>query len=233
LRQFNRGSVRLSVIIPTLNERERIAETVQRALVPGVEEAIVVDGGSRDDTVEAAAAAGARTLSSNRGRGVQQNAGARAAAGDTLLFLHADTMLPPEFPRHVAETLSIPGVAAGAFRFRLDERGLSMALVEWMVKRRCRLHELPYGDQAIFVRRAVFEEAGGFPDTPILEDYELVRRLQRLGRIAIADADAVTSARRWRRLGLLRTTWSNQVCLLAYRFDVSPERIARWREAMR
>ncbi len=221
--------MRLSVIIPTLNERERIAETVRRALASGVDEVIVADGGSADGTVEAAAEAGARTLVGERGRGSQQNAGARAAAGDTLLFLHADTVLPSDFPRHVAETLARPGVAAGAFRFRLDDSGFSMALVEWMVMRRCRLFGLPYGDQAIFVRREVFEKAGGFPNAPILEDYELVRSLQRLGRIAIAEADAVTSARRWRRLGVLRTTWSNQLCLLAYRFEVSPERIARWR----
>ncbi len=225
--------MRLSVIIPTLNERERIAETVRRALASGVDEVIVADGGSADGTVEAAAAAGARTLVGERGRGSQQNAGARAAAGDTLLFLHADTVLPPDFPRHVAETLARQGVAAGAFQFRLDEGGFLMAMVEWMVKRRCRLFGLPYGDQAIFVRREVFEKAGGFPNAPILEDYELVRRLQRLGRIAIAEADAVTSARRWRRLGVLRTTWSNQLCLLAYRLEVSPERIARWRGVMR
>ncbi len=223
--------MRLSVIIPTLNERRQIASTVEMAFAAGIHEVIVADGGSADATIEAAAEAGAKTVLAPRGRGPQQNAGARIASGDTLLFLHADTVLPPDFPRHVAETLARNGVSAGAFRFRLDEKGYSMALVEWMVRWRCRLFSLPYGDQAIFMPRSVFERAGGFPDTPIMEDYALVRRLQQQGCIAIADADAVTSARRWGRMGLLRTTWSNQVCLLAYWLDVSPERIARWRRA--
>jgi len=221
--------MRLSVIIPTLNEQQRVARTVASVMVAGVHEVIVADGGSSDGTVEAAAAAGAKTLVSVKGRGPQQNAGAAASSGDTLLFLHADTALPADFPRHVEATLSREGVSAGAFRFRLDESGASMKLVEWMVKWRCRFRQMPYGDQGIFMRRWAFEQAGGFPDAPIMEDYELVRRLQRQGRIEIADADAFTSARRWSRMGLLRATCSNQLCLLAYRFDVSPERIARWR----
>ncbi|MBI1356711.1 MAG: glycosyltransferase [Acidobacteria bacterium] len=223
--------MQLSVIIPALNEAGRIGRTVRGALVPGVAEVLVVDGGSRDGTAEEAAAAGARVLTGVRGRGPQQNAGAREAVGETLLFLHADTTLPPDFPQHVERTLAAPGVAAGAFRFRLDEPGYSLRLVEWMVNRRSHLLQMPYGDQGIFLRRATFEQAGGFPEAPLLEDYELIRRLRRLGRIGIAPAPVVTSSRRWRRLGVWRTTWSNQMCLLAYWLDVSPERIARWRGA--
>lgn len=223
--------MRLSVIIPTFNEQERIAQTVRMARAAGVAEVIVADGGSSDGTVAAASAAGAKTLIGPKGRGPQQNAGARAARGDTLLFLHADTALPADFPGYIEAALARPGVSAGAFRFRLDERGFSMALVEWMVKWRCRFRQTPYGDQAIFMRRTAFEQAGGFPEAPVMEDYELIRRLQRQGKIAIADADAVTSARRWKRKGLLMATCSNQLCLLAYRFDVSPETIARWRKA--
>ena len=230
----------LSVIIPTLNEAGAVGRAVRSALLPGVDEVLVADGGSSDATLAEAAAAGARTLTSAAGRGRQQNAGARAARGRTLLFLHADTVLPPDFPRHIERTLARPGVSAGAFRFQLDTPGWSMRLVERMVDWRSTLLQLPYGDQGIFVRRELFERAGGFPEAPLLEDYELIRRLRRLGRIAIADAAAVTSSRRWRRLGVWRATWSNQACLLAYWLDVNPERIASlargplgWRERVR
>lgn len=223
--------MRLSVIIPTLNERENIAGLVERLAAEDVAEVLVVDGGSEDGTAEIAETAGARVIVAPRGRGTQQNAGARAAAGDTLVFLHADTTLPAGFPASIEDALAAPGVAAGAFRFRLDAEGAGARLLEKTVEWRCRYCQLPYGDQGIFVRRAVFEQAGGFPDEPLLEDYELVRRLRRFGRIAMAEGEAVTSARRWRRLGLLRATWSNNLCLLAYWFKVPPATIARWRGA--
>ena len=108
---------------------------------------------------------------------------------------------------------------------------MGVRLLEKTVGWRCRFCQLPYGDQGIFLRKATFERAGGFPDEPLLEDYELVRRLRRLGRIAMAEGEAVTSARRWRRLGLLRATWLNNLCLLAYWFKVPPAKIARWRGA--
>lgn len=221
----------ISVVIPALNERARIARAVGRVLRAGVREAVVVDGGSSDGTAEAAAAAGARVLESKPGRGIQQNVGARAARGSVLVFLHADTLLPDDFPRKVADALARPGVSGGAFRFRLDERGWTMRCVEWMVELRCRLWRTPYGDQALFTTAETFRAVGGFPETPLLEDYELVRRLRRRGRIVLADGDAVTSARRWRKLGLLRATWSNNVCLVAYWLNISPDRIARWRGA--
>ena len=221
----------VSVIIPALNERTNIETAVRRALQAGVAEVIVVDGGSSDGTAEAAEAAGARVLHSRRGRGAQQNAGARLARGNVLLFLHADTSLPDDFPAHASRVLAEPGVSGGAFRFRLDERGPTMRWIERMVEWRCRLCQTPYGDQALFTAAETFRSVGGFPDTPLLEDYELVRRLRRVGRIATADGDAVTSARRWRELGVLRATWSNILCLIAYRLKVRPERIARWRDA--
>jgi rSAM/selenodomain-associated transferase 2 len=223
--------MQLSVVIPTLNERETIAALVRRVAAEGVHETLVVDGASEDGTAEAAAAAGARVIASARGRGPQQNAGARASSGDTLLFLHADTALPAGFPRQIQQVLAAPGTAAGAFRFKLDADTRGMRLLERMVDWRCRRFQLPYGDQGIFVRRDVFERAGGFPDAPLLEDYELIRRLRKLGRVAIAEGEAVTSARRWRKLGLWRATWSNNVCLLAYWLNVPTATISRWRGA--
>lgn len=221
--------MRMSVIIPTLNERENVVRAIEQ--VRSAHEIIVVDGGSSDNTLDAAQAAGARTISAPASRGGQQNAGARAATGDTLLFLHADTTLSGDFQTQISASLSRPGVSAGAFRFELDEGGFSMWLVETIVACRCRFFELPYGDQALFVRKETFLAAGGFPDAPIMEDYELICRLRALGRIEIVDSPAVTSARRWRKLGILRTAWSNQLCLLAYKLNVAPERIARWRSA--
>ena len=223
--------MQLSVIIPTLNERDTIAALIRRVADEGVHETIVVDGGSEDGAAEIAAAAGARVIASARGRGIQQNVGARAASGDTLLFLHADTVLPQGFPRQIERALATPGTVAGAFRFKLDADTPGMRLVERMVAWRCDRFQLPYGDQGIFVRRETFERAGGFPDSPLLEDYELILRLRKIGRIAMADGDAVTSARRWRKLGLWRTTWLNNVCLLAYWLNVPTTTIARWRGA--
>ena len=222
----------LSIVIPVLNDADAVARAVERASRAGVGEVIVVDGGSTDGSAEAAAAAGAQVLLTTPSRGGQQNCGARAATGDTLLFLHADTALPTDFPRVVEEILAKPGVAAGAFGFQLDSSGWRSRLVERMVDLRCALFQAPYGDQAIFVRAATFWAAGGFPDAPIMEDYELVRQLRRLGRVVTAQARAATSARRWRKLGLWKATWSNQACIAAYRLKVPPERIARWRASL-
>jgi len=221
----------ISVIVPTLNERATIEATVARVLTAGVGEVVVADGGSTDGTVEAARSAGARVIAAGRGRGIQQNAGAREAHGNVLLFLHADTALPPDFPHQVLDALGRPGAAAGAFRFQLDARGWNMRWLERFVAARCRLLGMPYGDQAIFTSRETFEKAGGFPDEPLMEDYELVRRLKKHGRIVMADGDAVTSARRWRRMGVVRASWSNNLCFAAYKLGVSPERIERWRNA--
>ena len=219
----------LSVISPTLNEAACIGETIDR--VRGqAHEVIVVDGGSSDGTREVASQCGARVIVAPCGRGRQQNAGAAAASGNTLLFLHADTRLPPNFSDLIRRALAQPGVSAGAFRLPLDSSARGLRLVERMAALRCRLLQLPYGDQGLFVTAEHFRAAGGFPDSAIMEDYELVRRLQRLGRIVTLDEPAATSARRWLKLGVWKATWTNQVCLAAYRFGVPSDRIARWRQ---
>ncbi len=219
----------ISVIIPALNEGDRIASTIQSLDGAGLEELIVVDGGSSDDTVAAARSLGAKVLSTKANRGRQQNLGAQHATGSILLFLHADTSLPPGFPDHVRATLARPAVSAGAFRFRLDADGWQYRLVEKVVALRCRLLQLPYGDQAIFVSRDMFERAGRFSEFPAMEDFDLVRRLRKLGRIVLAEIPAVTSARRWRREGMWRLTWRHQLCILGYYLRISPQRLARWR----
>ena len=219
----------ISVIMPVLNEEERIGAAIRRLRGSSVEEVIVVDGGSDDRTVEIARAMGAVVLGEAANRGRQQNAGAERAAGKILLFLHSDTTLPRGFADQVRATLAKPGVSAGAFRFRLDAARWDLRLVERAVALRCRLFRLPYGDQAIFVSAEVFERAGRFAELPVMEDFDLVRRLRKLGRVELADGEAVTSARRWIREGLWRVTWTHQLCILGYYLRVSPERFLRLR----
>jgi rSAM/selenodomain-associated transferase 2 len=220
---------RLSVIIPTLNEESNVGAAVDHVFA-AAHEVIVVDCGSTDRTQDVAAAHGALVITASRGRGRQQNAGAAAASGSALLFLHADTRLPTSFPALIRSALAQPGVSAGAFRLAIDAPARSLRLVERMAALRCRLLQLPYGDQGLFVAAENFRRVGGFPDSAVMEDYELVRRLKRLGRIVILDEPAATSARRWLKLGVWKATWTNQVCLAAYRIGVPSDRIARWRD---
>lgn len=156
------------------------------------------------------------------------NAGAAAARGDLLLFLHADTQLPQDFVRDVCAILSRPGIVAGAFRLKIDSRGAGMRFVEWAANLRARWFQLPYGDQALFTSTAMFRTAGGFPELPIMEDVEFVRRVGHRGRIAVAPTAVITSARRWRRRGLARTTCLNLLLLLAYYLGWPPRKLAEW-----
>ncbi len=229
LERMTSGLRRLSVIIPTFNEEGTIGHTLDRIRSGTAWEVIVVDGRSTDRTREIARAHGATVIDSPPGRGRQLAVGASIATGDTLLFLHADTSLPSGFDDYVFRALDQPGVCAGAFRLLIDGEGRSFRLIEKIVNFRSRAHQMPYGDQAIFVRASVYHEAGGFPDLPIMEDYVLIRRLRRIGRIAMVPATVVTSARRWIKNGVWRTTLLNQACIMAYRLGVSPMRIVRWR----
>ena len=219
--------MRISVIIPTLNESENIARATGQLLgVPGVD-AVVVDGGSTDNTVEVASLCGVRVLCTPPGRARQMNAGAAVATGDIFLFLHADTLLPEGFAGYVRDCLS-KGAVAGAFELAIDSPNPWLRLIERLVNWRSRAFGMPYGDQAIFVRADVFREVGGYPDKPIMEDYELMRRLKKRGRIGIAPARALTSARRWARQGIIKTTLINQMVILGYMLGVPPEELRGW-----
>jgi hypothetical protein len=225
------GRPTVSVIIPVLNEAESIQSVLQFLQSVPVEnpiEIIVVDGGSQDRTVELAMATGVKVLQSQGGRAIQMNVGAQIATGEILLFLHADTRLPGGFIPLVQTTLAQPGTIAGAFELTIAGQDWGLRWIEWTVKWRSRLLQLPYGDQAIFLKPETFTQLGGFAELPIMEDFELVRRLQPYGRIAIAPASVMTSGRRWKTLGIVRTTVINQIVILAYFMGVSPTRIARW-----
>jgi rSAM/selenodomain-associated transferase 2 len=217
--------VRIAVVIPTLDEAERVGAAIASARGCDV---IVVDGGSRDGTVERARAAGARVLARPAGRARQLDAGWRAAHGDVVLFLHADTRLPDGWDAAVRRALEDPRVAGGAFTLRFEPPTRALRLVEWGARWRARLLGIPYGDQALFARRDALEAAGGVPDVPICEDLDLVRALRRRGRLVQLPLPATTSARRYLRRGVLRTWWRNALTLAAWRLGVDRARLAAW-----
>lgn len=220
---------RISIIIPVLNETaNRIKSTLASVQNAENVEVIVVDGGSHNETVAIVQSWGVKVLSSTAGRACQMNVGATAATGDILLFLHADTSLPSGFEKLVPLTLAQSGTVAGAFEIKIDSPMRSLRLVERMVNWRSRFLSLPYGDQAIFLKAAVFQDVGGFPDLPIMEDFELIRCLRRLGRIAIVPTPVLTSARRWHKLGVLKTTLINQIVILGYFLGVSPSQLVKF-----
>lgn len=218
---------RVSVIIPALTEAAHIGATLQSVCAGRPHEIIFVDGGSTDDTRSIAQAAGAVVIQSKSGRAWQMNAGAARATGNVLLFLHADTLLPDGWMRLVQQTLGQPRVVAGAFGFRIAGQFAGRRLVEWATNLRSRWFQNPYGDQTQFLRRSLFEELGGFADLPIMEDYELNRRLRKRGRVVTASAAAVTSGRRWKKFGVIHTTCINKMIIAGYHLGVCPNKLAR------
>ncbi len=218
----------ISIIIPTRNEAENIAATIDRAKHGAVQEIIVVDCGSTDATKEIAVQLGARIISSTSGRARQMSVGAAEAHGEILLFLHADTLLPPDFAAQASEILARPGIVAGAFSLAIDLPGAAIRLVEKAANFRAHFLQMPYGDQAIFLYRQKFIEIGGYPDEPILEDLLLIHRLKKSGRIGITTSAVLTSGRRWQRLGIVKTALLNQGILLGHLVGISPQRLQGW-----
>ena len=161
------------------------------------------------------------------------NQGAAAASGDILLFLHADSILPKGWDDLVRETLDDTGIAGGAFSFALSRRSLPFSFISFMANFRSRFFKLPYGDQAIFVRREIFEKLGGFREIPILEDVELVKGIRKLGKLIVLSSPVITSSRRWDKEGWIKTMLRNQLLLFLYHLGVSPERLYRFYQAVR
>ena len=214
--------------MPALNEARNIGKTLAAVSgQPGIE-ILVMDGGSNDATAQIAAQYGATVYQTQPSKAGQMNAGAALALGDILLFLHADTILPRDFPNHVKQIIDRSEVSAGAFRLGIGAPGGRLRFIELVANFRSRFLRTPYGDQGIFTSAKTFGAIGGYPDQPIMEDFELIRRLQRRGKITIAPVAVSTSPRRWMNIGVLRTFLINQSIVIAYLAGVSPNRLAQW-----
>ena len=225
---MRREGVAISVVIPTLNEQSRIERALACTALPGVER-IVVDGGSTDGTPETARFLRAeRVISALPGRAHQMDAGYREARGEVIVFLHADTRLDPGWREALERALADPATVGGAFRLRFDGGGVGLRLIEWGVRLRSRLGGLPYGDQALFLRKRLLDAAGGIAPVPIFEDLDLVRLIKRSGRLALLPICARTSARRYERYGTVRQVLRNQAALAGYFLRLPRARVAAW-----
>lgn len=228
--------MRVSIVVPVFNEARLLPGLVDhlRELADRDPEAEValVDGGSEDASVEVVRRAGLACLRAPRGRAAQMNAGAAASDGDVLLFLHADTRLPADALGQVRGAVR-RGAVGGWFGVRLDSPRPSLRLAGRLISLRSRLTGGATGDQAIFVRRRDFQALGGYAVVPLFEDLDLIRRLRRRGPLVPLRATVVTSARRWEKLGVLRTIARMWALRTLYYCGVSPRRLARYYESAR
>lgn len=220
-----RPRMRLAIVMPTLDEEEALRRTLPAALA-AADEVVVSDGGSGDGTVAVARELGATVVTGPPGRGGQLNLGARATRADILLFLHADTTLPPGGAGRVREAVA-RGACGGAFFLRFDAdrplQRLGARLVNWRTRRL----KVPLGDQAQFVTRAAFERLGGYRDWPILEDFDFMLRLRKLDGMVVIEEPVTTGARRFVAQGTVRTVATNWLIWGLYLCGVSPHRLAR------
>ncbi|VAX19134.1 Glycosyl transferase, group 2 family [hydrothermal vent metagenome] len=214
----------ISIIIPAWREKDigRVVRCLDGA--PDVELIVALAGEdekiAQPDQVKVAISA--------KGRALQMNAGALIASGAILLFLHADTFISPQSLTNVRKALGPPDVAGGSYRLKIDSNNLWLKLVSAVANLRSRVLGLPYGDQAIFLRRKTFEEIGGYRATPILEDVLLVEAIKKIGSLALIDDYAVTSPRKWLRDGMVRNTARNWAIMAAYLLGATPDKLDKW-----
>ncbi|HEX7768015.1 MAG TPA: TIGR04283 family arsenosugar biosynthesis glycosyltransferase [Nitrospira sp.] len=228
----------IAVIIPTLNESSTIARTLTHTVALGFDEIVVSDGGSTDPTIPMVQACCARVpttrlVTAPTGRARQLNEGAKACRSDIVLFLHADTELPPHAKTVIESTLKNSQIVGGRFDVRFDRPSRWGAVISWFMNGRSRLSGIATGDQAIFVRRQVFEQMGGFPDIPLMEDIEFSRQLKRRGPTAALTDQVTTSFRRWEHNGPLRTILLMWTLRFLYWLGVNPTRLNQWYRAVR
>lgn len=222
-----RGSI--AIIVPMLNEERAIAATLDaiRAGAPSAQ-VIVVDGGSADRSMEIARPRCDLLIEAARGRARQMNAGARAATRDVLAFVHADTIVPATFARDIEQALADPAAAGGRFDVMLDDPALACRILGALISLRSHLMRGATGDQAIFVRCGIFERLGGFAEIELCEDVDFARRLRRAGRVACVRSRVITSARRWRKDGLVRTVLRMWLIKSLFLAGASPARLRRY-----
>jgi rSAM/selenodomain-associated transferase 2 len=218
----------ISVVVPILNEEGTIAATLRALTQLKPDELILVDGGSSDGTRAICRQFGVEVLTSPRGRAAQMNYGARRATGDVLLFLHADTRLPPTAFNDIRDALSDPHFVGGRFDIQLDGDHWMLRVIGAMISLRSRLSKVGTGDQGIFVRREVFQRMGGFQEIPLMEDIALCRALKRVGEVACLRSKVITSARRWEIDGVWRTIIRMWALKSLYLMGVSPHRLKQY-----
>lgn len=223
-----RYAMRISVIIPVLNEEKTIAATLLALQGLNPDELILVDGGSTDGTRQVCRQFGVEPFSSSRGRARQMNFGAARATGDVFVFLHADTRLPASAFDDIRFVLNDPQVVGGRFDLQLDDSRPTLRLVGFMISLRSRISKVGTGDQAIFVRRNIFTKLGGYPDVPLMEDVALSRALKREGAIACLRSRVTTSARRWEQEGVWGTILKMWVLKSLYLAGISPTYLKRY-----
>lgn len=227
------NETKLSVVIPTLHEEASIEPAIQSVRAAGIDEIIVVDGGSSDRTVAIAESLGVNVLLSEPGRGSQMNLGAAAATGNFVIFLHADCRLPENTLTIVRETFRTANVVAAGFRQTIRESANRYRMLEFGNRLRVQLFGWVYGDQALVVRKSSFESVGRFRNIPLMEDLELSKRLKTIGKIVLLDALLEVDARRWKQTGVIYQTLRNWIFVVLFHLGASPERLALWYRQVR
>jgi len=220
--------LKLSIIIPALNEAQNIGRCIERTRDLDPHEILVVDGGSTDATRSIATELDCRLIESQPGRGVQQNLGAERSTGDTLLFLHADCWLPPQAKFQMQHALRSPDIPGGAFCQCIEKRGVVFRCLEAGNALRVCCTRIAFGDQGIFLRRHIFDRLGQFPRTTLMEDVLLMRKLRDVGRLALLPGPLHVDARRWETHGPVRQTLRNWLLLSAEKLGIPPHQLARF-----
>ena len=227
MREVKIKKEKITIIIPVINEKKIITNIINDLLKYPSIEVIFVDGGSQDKTVSIIKKSGFKVISSPLcQRSQQMNLGAKEATGDILLFLHGDTFLPENFPQTIFNMITKKDFVAGAFRLKIDSDKKIFRCLEMLVNWRSQFFSLPYGDQGIFLAKKQFESVNGFDNLAIMEDFALIKKLQTKGKIYLTKESVITSARRWEKLGIFKTTIINQVMIIGYYLGIENQKLA-------